>query len=190
MQWRIGWAIVCHTLHQYPHSILQGWICLRKILHSMTISCPAYMCFLLLFLVAPVLEFLGCYGKPSHLLSWTLFQGNIDGLLLRGKQLRHGNWLLWAIQTPCYSHQSMAGCTNEASLATSGHLSYTFKIREKKKQQKGTPLWLMLLDMIETNSLNCIVPSGRDKERNKKWNPHISVTWLILINGVKYIWNN
>ena len=140
MQWKIGWAIVSHTLHQYPHPILQGWICLLTIFHSMAISCPAHV-FPPSILVKPVLKFLGCYGNPSHLLSWTLFQGNIGGLLLRGKQLRRGNWLLWAIQTPCYSHQSMAGChSHAASLATSGHLSYNFKIRGKKNKSKGNTL--------------------------------------------------
>ena len=86
-------------------------------------------------MVGPVLKFLGSYGKSFiHVVMDTYPRKYTGGLLLRGKQLRHGNWLLWAIQTPCYCHQSMAGCPiNVTSLATSGHLPYTFKYKKEAK---------------------------------------------------------
>ena len=145
----------------------------------MMISCPAHMFPPLLYRLDQYWNSWETTGNPSHLSPWTLIQGNTGGLLLRGKQLRHRNWLLWAIQTPYYSHPSMAGCPlNAASLATSGHLPYTSKI-PKKENLCGSYCWTWM----KQNSLNCIVTPGRNNERNKKWNPHISVTWLILING-------
>lgn len=155
--------------HFTTSTLTQFCICLRKIFHSMAISCPAHVFFPLLYWLDQYWNSWDTTKNPSHLLSWTLFQGNIGGLLLREKQLRHGNWLLLAIQTPCYSHQSMAGCPiNTVSLASSEHWPHTFEIRKKRENPCGC---------------DCVVPSGRDNERDKKWSVHISVTWLILING-------
>ena len=87
----MGWAIVCHTLHQYPHPILQGCgICLRKIFHSMAISCPVHMSPLppSSILVGPVLKLLGNYGKPFPLVVMDTYPRKYWWPIVTGKAVK------------------------------------------------------------------------------------------------------